>query len=121
LPPRGQALYWVGLKNNTRADRAFCRLGITYFIDLPSGETLFRSAKGYPTIGSPHRCPAGSGNLVLAGETHFVEVEVVFPEEAEPNSEVRFEVTGQDTCMDDADCKQADIHVMQVAPTSGRR
>jgi hypothetical protein len=50
---------------------------------------------------------------VLAGETHFVKVEVRLPADALVEKGVRFEVTGEETCIADRNCGSSPIVVMQ--------
>lgn len=102
-------LFWIGLKNLTDTPRAICRFGVTYVFDLPNGETLFRSVEEHPAIGSPHACPADAGHLILPGDTHFIKVRITLPADFLRANGVRFEVTADETCVADRDCRTSRI------------
>jgi hypothetical protein len=115
--PRGagedSAFFWIGLRNDTAAARAFCRLGITYLFDVQNGDTVLESPPDYPVEGAAHPCTEDRGHLVLAGETHFVRVSVELPDEALPEPNLRFQVTAQEACVEREPCDHGAIIVLQ--------
>jgi hypothetical protein len=106
-----RASYWVGLRNVAKGPRAFCRLGITYEVDLLSGDTIGNSAQHFPSIGSPHPCAPEDAHLVLPGETHFVFDEIVIPSDADPAQPIRFHATAEQACVDAVPCHHIPILV----------
>lgn len=104
---------WIGLRNRTDKPRAFCRLGVTYGFDLPNGDTRFESPPEYPSRGSPHPCGLDDGTLVLPGETHFAKIRLVLPADALVKKGIRYEITAEEACVADNDCRHSPIVVMQ--------
>ena len=91
--------FWVGLKNTSGRDRAFCMLGVRYAFDLPDGSLVDLPSVEYPPVGSPHPCADSMGTLVLAGETYFVQVKPTLPAEAVRSAGLRFSVVAEEACL----------------------
>lgn len=97
---RGQAeSFWVGLRNASDQDRAFCALGVRYTFELADGGLVDKPSVEHPVVGSPHPCADSMGTLVLAGETHFVQVRPRLPPDAVRSSGLRFRVVAEEACL----------------------
>lgn len=108
--PDGVRLYWVGLRNNANEARAFCLLGVTYSYELLDGTAVDQPTVEYPNVGSPHSCAPTMGHLVLAGETHFVKVQVALPKDVRRRI-VKFRITAEETCAETDPCRHRPILV----------
>jgi alkanesulfonate monooxygenase SsuD/methylene tetrahydromethanopterin reductase-like flavin-dependent oxidoreductase (luciferase family) len=91
--------FWVGLRNTSDKDRAFCGLGVRYTFELAKGSLVDRPSAEYPVVGSPHTCADSMGTLVLAGETYFVQVRPRLPSDAVRSAGVRFMVVAEEACL----------------------
>jgi hypothetical protein len=90
--------FWVGLRNASTQDRAFCVLGVRYAFTLPDGTIVEQPTVEYPDVRSPHSCADSMGILVLPGETHFVQVKPRRPSNA-ARSSLRFGVIAEEACL----------------------
>ena len=90
--------FWVGLRNASTQDRAFCALGVRYAFTLRDGTIIDRPTVEYPGVRSPHSCADSMGILVLPGETHFVHVTPHRPSNA-ARSSLRFSISAEEACL----------------------
>ena len=90
--------FWVGLRNASTQDRAFCVLGVRYAFTLRDGTIIDKPTAEYPNVRSPHSCADSMGILVLPGETHFVQVTPHRASNA-ARSSLRFSVIAEEACL----------------------
>jgi alkanesulfonate monooxygenase SsuD/methylene tetrahydromethanopterin reductase-like flavin-dependent oxidoreductase (luciferase family) len=107
--------FWVGLRNASDKDRAFCGLGVRYTFELANGSLLDRPSVEYPVVGSPHTCADSMGTLVLAGETYFVQVRPRIPRDAVRSAGVRFWVVAEEACLTPK-CREHPAIMVSEAP-----
>jgi hypothetical protein len=89
--------FWVGLRNASKVERAFCMLGVYYEFDRTDGATEGRFSDAHPGGGSPHPCAAPVSTLVLPGQTHFAVATPSLPPQAVKGS-LRFGMTASEAC-----------------------
>lgn len=74
-------------------------LGVRYDFELANGSLVDRPSDEYPVVGSPHPCADSIGTLVLAGQTHFVQVSPRLPPDAVRSRGLRFRVVAEEACL----------------------
>jgi alkanesulfonate monooxygenase SsuD/methylene tetrahydromethanopterin reductase-like flavin-dependent oxidoreductase (luciferase family) len=107
--------FWVGLRNTSGQDRAFCALGVRYTFELANGSLVDRPSVEYPVVGSPHKCADTTGTLVLAGETYFVQVRPRLPRDAVRSAGVRFSVIAEQACLT-PNCREHPAIIVSEGP-----
>jgi hypothetical protein len=118
-PREAAQSFWVGLRNASSSDRAFCGLGVRYQFELSNGDLVDKPSVEYPVVGSPHHCADSMGILVLAGETHFVQVTPRLPSDFVRTSGLRFRVVAEEACVT-PNCREHPAISVEEALTSGR-
>ena len=87
--------FWVGLRNTSDRDRAFCVV-VRYGYSVGNEGLVDQSSEEYPAIGWVGPCSQDGITLVRAGETYFVKVRPRLPADFVRSQGLRFRISARE-------------------------
>jgi hypothetical protein len=91
--------FWVGLRNTSETDRAFCGLGVRFGYSVENGNLVDQRSEEYPAIGWVGPCSEDQITLVRARETHFVKVRPRLPTDFVRSGGLRVRIVAKEACL----------------------